>query len=198
MLEGVDNVLSRIQDIKASFGKSCPVDPSAFAAHLDQAKAAMAAEANPTNGLPPSLAATNPSMFGLMQRPDSTFNILGSKLEKAAAEQDGRQYWTNACAHAVNDVLKKCGIDIADKVKNNPDWVPNYAELGSKVASVNDMKPGDLVIYNNEIGQGGFDHIGIYAGNGEAWNVSTVHGHKWVKTPIGSRFQEGRRITVPM
>jgi hypothetical protein len=217
MLEGVQNIIGRIQEIESSFQARNGVADVSFQQQFQQAQSALAgANFNPNPmqsamapvpGMQPYLNNMNPSLWnmmnpmGLSQVPSATgaalYNFPGSALEHAAAAQDGRQYWGNSCAHAVNDVLKSCGIDIKDKVKNNPDWVPNYADLGQKIGSMNDLKAGDLIIYNNEIGQGGYDHIGIYAGNGEAWNVSTVAGHKWVKTAIGSRFQEGRRITVP-
>lgn len=218
MLEGVQNIIGRIQEIESSFQARSGVPEVGFQQQFQQAQSALAgasfnpnpmAASMPTNpGMQPYLNNMNPSLWNMMnpmgmtQMPSATngacYNVAGSVLERAAAAQDGRQYWGNSCAHAVNDVLKSLGIDIKDKVKNNPEWVPNYADLGQKINGMNDMKPGDLVIYNNEIGQGGYDHIGIYAGNGEAWNVSTVAGHKWVKTKIGERFQEGRRITVPM
>jgi len=119
---------------------------------------------------------------------------LGLRILKASELQSGRQYWPNACAHAVNDVLKSLGIDISSQVKYNPNWVPNYADLGQKVETIDALKPGDLVIYDNAVNEGPYDHIGIYAGNGMAYNVSTAEGYKFVLTPVGSTFQEGRRI----
>ena len=121
---------------------------------------------------------------------------LGVRIMNATAHNAGRQYWPNACAHAVNDVLKSLGIDITSEVNYNPDWVPNYANLGQKIEKRGDLKPGDLVIYDNEVNEGPYDHIGIYAGNGMAYNVSTAKGYKFVLTPIGVSFQEGRRIGV--
>lgn len=220
MLEGVQNIIGRIQEIESSFQARSGAPEISFQQQFQQAQSAMAGaqfNAGSMAGAPgtspmmqPYLNNANPSLWSMMNPAMGAstvsptggfpmFNVAGSALERAAAAQDGRQYWGNSCAHAVNDVLKTMGIDIKDKVKGNPDWVPNYAELGQQVKSMNDLRPGDLIIYNNEIGQGGFDHIGIYAGNGEAWNVSTMAGHKWVKTKIGeSRFQEARRITAPM
>lgn len=111
----------------------------------------------------------------------------GVALVSAAASQNGRQYWSNACAHAVNDVLKSTGIDVSGAT-GNPNWVPNYVNVGTKVSRISDMVPGDIVLGTN------YGHIGIYAGNGEMWHVSSAAGHKWIKAPIGSNFQEGRRI----
>jgi cell wall-associated NlpC family hydrolase len=206
----VQNVLGRIQQIESNFQAKTGAPPVSFNQYLQQAQGTVAgANFNPGQtptammpnnpGMQPFLNNVNPSLWNMMnqQQPGMT-GVMGSQLERAAASMDGKQYWPNACAHAVNDVLKNQGIDIKDKVNNNPDWVPNYADLGQKVNNVGDMKAGDLVIYNNYLGQGGYDHIGIYAGNGEAWNVSTSSGYKWVKSPIGDRFQEGRRITTPM
>lgn len=213
MMEGVQKVLGRIQQIESNFQAKAPAGSPNFNQYLMQAQGTLAG-ANFPGGQPPAttmpgmnpnnqpfLQNVNPSLWSLInpqnQQGTAMFNVAGTNLERMASSMDGKQYWPNACAHAVNDALKQMGIDIKDKVKNNPDWVPNYADLGDKVNNVSDMKPGDLVIYNNYLGQGGYDHIGIYAGNGEAWNVSTAAGYKWVKTPIGDRFQEGRRITVP-
>lgn len=218
MLEGVQNIIGRIQEIESSFQARSGAPEISFQQQFQQAQSALAGaqfSANPmasspmmAPGMQPYLNNVNPSLWGMMNPMGAAasptggfpmFNVAGSALERAAAAQDGRQYWGNSCAHAVNDVLKSMGIDIKDKVKGNPEWVPNYADLGQQIKNQADLRPGDLIIYNNEIGQGGFDHIGIYAGNGEAWNVSTAAGHKWVKTKIGdTRFQEARRITAPM
>ena len=217
MLEGVQNIIGRIQEIESSFQARSGAPDISFQQQFQQAQSAIAGaqfNAPPVAtssmmapGMQPYLNNVNPSLWGMMNPMSAaaspnggfpTFNVAGTALERAAAAQDGRQYWGNSCAHAVNDVLKSMGIDIKDKVKGNPEWVPNYADLGQQVKSMSDLRPGDLIIYNNEIGQGGFDHIGIYAGNGDAWNVSSAAGHKWVKTKIGeSRFQEARRITSP-
>ena len=208
MLEGVQKVLGRIGQIESRIQGVASAPEAPFSQYLQQAQATTAgANFNPAgmglSGLPNQqsfIQSLNPSAWSGVNpagsMPPVAGAVSGEALEKTAASQDGKQYWPNACAHAVNDCLKQMGIDIKDKVNNNPEWVPNYADLGSKVQTVGDMKPGDLVIYNNYLGQGGYDHIGIYAGNGEAWNVSTAAGYKWVKTPIGSRFQEGRRITA--
>lgn len=225
MLDGIQNILGRIQEIEQSFQAHAQAPDVGFNQQLQQAQSAMAGTSftpNPMASAMPGMTGMpmvgglpgmqpfntmNPSLWNMMNpngltcMPTATnsvvYNLPGTMLERAAASQDGRQYWSNACAHAVNDVLKTVGIDIASQTHNNPNWVPNYAQLGQKVTTMNDMRPGDLVIYNNYLGEGGYDHIGIYAGNGEAWNVSTMAGHKWVKTAIGSRFQEGRRITTP-
>lgn len=205
VLEGVNNVLGRIQQIESNFQARSAAPTTSFAQCLQQAQGQMAganftpAAATPTLPNQPYLQNMNPALWNLInpqqqQGATPAGNVSGQMLEQTASQMGGRQYWPNACAHAVNDVLKQLGIDIKDKVNNNPEWVPNYADLGQKVTAMNDLKPGDLIIYNNYLGQGGYDHIGIYAGDGQAWNVSTAAGYKWVKTPIGSRFQEGRRI----
>lgn len=216
MLEDVQSIMGRIQDIESSFHAKPDAPDVNFLDHFQQAQSAMGGgefgamnSASPcVPGMQPYLNNMNPSLWNMMSPMGLTtmrspanailYNIPGTMLERAAAAQNGRQYWTNACAHAVNDVLKSLGIDIKGSVNDNPEWVPNYKELGQKISNKNDLRPGDLVIYNNYLGQGGFDHIGIYAGDGQAWNVSTMAGHKWVKTKIGSRFQEGRRITLAM
>ncbi|MBM3464583.1 MAG: NlpC/P60 family protein, partial [Armatimonadetes bacterium] len=200
----------RIQQIEGNFNRALPTSGPSFAQVLQQQQGMQAgANFNPNmmqapgmTGMmgQPSLGMVNPSLWSMINPQQSmqpgAYPVTGDQLEKMAASMDGKQYWPNACAHAVNDALKQMGIDIKEKVNNNPEWVPNYADLGQKVTKMDDMKPGDLVIYNNYLGQGGYDHIGIYAGNGEAWNVSTAAGYKWVKRPIGDRFQEARRITA--
>jgi len=143
---------------------------------------------NSVTGINPAMSMN--SVMGPMGGPSP----LGMQIASAAGQFKDKQYWPNACAHAVNDVLKSLGIDINSQVKNNPDWVPNYENLGQKVTSKEQLQPGDLVIYCNEIGEGGYDHIGIYAGNGMAYNVSTSRGYTFALTPVGDTFQEGRRL----
>lgn len=71
--------------------------------------------------------------------------------------------------HAVNDALRQAGIDITAQVSYNPDWVGSYASVGSVVRDPDAVQSGDLVIY--DFGRrDGYNHIGIYAGNGMAWN----------------------------
>jgi len=121
-------------------------------------------------------------------------STLGTRIANTAAILSGKQYWPNACAYAVNEVLRILGIDITSQVNYNPNWVPNYANLGMKIPTMSLLVPGDLVIYDNAVGYGGYDHIGIYAGNGMAYNVSTSNNYRFVLTGIGSRFMEGRRL----
>ncbi|HEY4000820.1 MAG TPA: NlpC/P60 family protein [Candidatus Xenobia bacterium] len=189
----MSSVLSRIQQIESQFAPPAPPPAPGFDAALNQELQAQV-QGGP-NALPPGVTAFNPAMLQNLGMAVPAGPVSGSKIEAAAASMNGRQYWSNACAHAVNDVLSNLGINVTPQTNGNPNWVPNYANLGQKVDNVAAMQPGDLVIYNNYLGQGGYDHIGIYAGNGEAWNVSTAAGHKWVKSPIGNRFQEGRRIS---
>jgi cell wall-associated NlpC family hydrolase len=107
---------------------------------------------------------------------------------------EGRQYWPNACAHAVNDCFKHLGIDLVPHTRGNPNWVPNYAHVGHPIEKLSELQPGDLVIYQSS--HGGFDHIGIYAGDGQAWNVASSHSHRWTRTAIGHNFQMGRRFAT--
>lgn len=186
-ISDIMNRISQIENRFDNFGSNPAglgdtiVDPSSFSQYLQQ----MQGPTSPYVG-----GATN---FNPLD-PNQAANPLGANIFKIAATHEGKQYWPNACAYAVNNVLKQIGVDITKDTKGNPNWVPNYKDLGKQVNSVNDLRPGDLVIYNNAIGQGGYDHIGIYAGNGMAYNVSTSAGYKFVKTSIGSRFQEGRRL----
>lgn len=124
-------------------------------------------------------------------------STIGMRIASTAAILSGKQYWPNACAYAVNEVLKILGIDITNKVNYNPNWVPNYANLGKKIIFMSDLQPGDLIIYNNATGDEGYDHIGIYSGNGMAYNVSTSSNYRFVLTSIGSSFMEGRRLELP-
>jgi cell wall-associated NlpC family hydrolase len=120
----------------------------------------------------------------------------------AAQAMDGDQYWSEACAHAVSDVLREAHL--AALLPPNPYWVPSWASWGDKVAYA-DLQPGDIVIYNWEPGEvpnpveggAGYDHIGVYAGNGHAYNVSSANNHQFVPTPlVETFFQEARRPHV--
>jgi hypothetical protein len=115
----------------------------------------------------------------------------GSAIADLAAAQGGRVYWPNACAHAVNDVLKKAGVNLG---LVNPYWVPDYTNVGSPVAAGH-LQPGDLIL----TGWDGktYGHIGIYGGHGQYWNVashSRPAGYTWVLSPLPYCFQ-GRRIS---
>lgn len=142
----------------------------------------------------PQVLAGSPFFVPAMVNTVALHRMSPDLIASAAAHMEGRQYWSNSCAHAVHDCLRHLGINLTHKTNGNPNWVPNYAHVGHKVERLADLQPGDLVIYHNGIGQGGYDHIGIYAGDGMAWNVSSAHGHRWAKTPIGHHFQEGRRL----
>ncbi|MHB2018997.1 MAG: NlpC/P60 family protein [Candidatus Xenobia bacterium] len=200
-MDGINNALNRIQEIESSMNvaaNSQMTPPSPDSPDFQKLMESLRPPDPPPGvqmGPNGQLLFNNPNIYGITAG-TICGPVSGDQIAAAAAGRDGAQYWSNACAHAVNDVLSGLGINIKDKTNNNPNWVPNYANLGQKVPDVASLKPGDLVIYNNYLGEGGYDHIGIYAGNGEAWNVSTAAGHKWVKTPIGNRFQEGRRIAT--
>jgi|GEM_PF-5522057 len=193
-MDRISQIQSRIQEIESRFKtqQSAPQQSggefSEILAKINSGDFTRIDGSNIISGMP-QLNLANLSVLS-----EARSSQIGHQICSMAEKFAGRQYWPNACAHAVNDVLKAVGIDITKNTNNNPDWVPNYANVGQKITNKEELRPGDLVIYNNEIGQGGYDHIGIYAGNGMAYNVSTANGYKFVLTPIGDRFQEGRRL----
>lgn len=97
---------------------------------------------------------------------------------------EGKMYWKNSCAHAVNDVLHASGVHLPGV----NDDVYSWRTVGARVASQGDLLPGDLVIVNNST------HIGIYAGNNQMWHISSNAGYVWVLAPLSNfTFTQGRR-----
>lgn len=129
---------------------------------------------------------------------------LGERIARAAAADAGRQYRKDDCAYAVSNILQHVGANLrflVEKLHGNANWVPNYADFGRRISQQSSLELGDLVIFNWKglppnpaPGGGGYDHIGIYGGNGRSWNVSTANGYQWTLTTI-SFFQEARRVT---
>ena len=83
----------------------------------------------------------------------------------------------NMCAHSVRHILSKAGITNVGETSNPWDGVqPSTAgfansfagdNVGQRKTSLNDMKPGDLVLLKNTTGNyaaGTITHVGIYAG----------------------------------
>lgn len=129
---------------------------------------------------------------------------LGERIARAASADAGRQYQTDDCAYAVSNILQHVGANLrflTEKLHGNVNWVPNYADFGRRIFQESSLELGDLVLFNwtgrppdPAPGGGGYDHIGIYGGNGKSWNVSSAHSHLWSLTNITS-FQEARRLT---
>jgi cell wall-associated NlpC family hydrolase len=64
------------------------------------------------------------------------------------------------CSGLVQSVYKSFGIEL-------PRLSADQARAGRPVASMNDVRPGDLIAWDNSSRNVGADHIAIYAGNGQ-------------------------------
>ncbi|CUR62149.1 Lytic transglycosylase catalytic [metagenome] len=64
------------------------------------------------------------------------------------------------CSGLVQSVYKSFGIEL-------PRLSADQARAGRPVASMNDVRPGDLIAWDNSSRNNGADHIAIYAGNGQ-------------------------------
>ncbi|MDR7252835.1 cell wall-associated NlpC family hydrolase [Nocardioides sp. BE266] len=64
------------------------------------------------------------------------------------------------CSGLVQSVYSSFGIDL-------PRLSADQARAGRPVASMNDVRPGDLIAWDNSSRNNGADHIAIYAGNGQ-------------------------------
>ena len=115
-------------------------------------------------------------------------SLRGAQLASAAEANKGAKYFNNGCAYGVNDVLHKSGINLMSQLSGSPNVVTSYANVGQRINSVNQLQPGDLVTYNSG------NHIGIYAGNGQAWSVTTSSRFHWEIGPVYG-FTQGNRIT---
>lgn len=122
-------------------------------------------------------------------------SVNGVQLSNSAAAYAGKQYHANDCGRGVDFVLKSQGIDLNVE---NPAYAPSYEGVGTKIGNMSDLQPGDLVLTNygwdKNLQKYDAGHIGIYAGDGKMWNVSTANGYRWSLTGLGS-FYMGRRIT---
>ncbi|KQV63237.1 hypothetical protein ASC64_16605 [Nocardioides sp. Root122] len=64
------------------------------------------------------------------------------------------------CSGLVQSVYQSFGIEL-------PRLSADQARAGRPVASMNDVRPGDLIAWDNSSRNNGADHIAIYAGNGQ-------------------------------
>jgi phage protein D len=121
--------------------------------------------------------------------------VSGVALANGAAAIAGKQFHANDCARGVNQVLQAAGINLG---LSNPNYAPNYEGLGTTITDAAKLQPGDLVLtewgWDSTLNRYDAGHIGIYAGNGQMWNVSTSNGYRWSLTGLGS-FHQGQRIT---
>ena len=139
--------------------------------------------------------------------------IDGEKIAKRALIEVGKYFnkeLGNQCANFTRAVLEASGfyIGIADPPADgylNP-YGPGYANslcgdnLGKKI-SLNDLKPGDLVFFDNTFGSypaGTITHVGIYVGGG--YFVHRPGANKVNRKDLltdyygGVKFREGRRL----
>lgn len=91
----------------------------------------------------------------------------GSKLADYAAQWNGRHFkrgQTKRCADFVSTMIKKAGV--APKGFRHEVNCLRLQRYGSKVAKKN-LKPGDIVFFQNTYMRGKYTHVGIYLGKGK-------------------------------
>lgn len=111
--------------------------------------------------------------------------MTAKKILEEATRLEGHAFWSNACAYVVDKVLYAAGIDVRTLYNViNQNWVPDWEKKVGRVVSSTEAEPGDLVftMWSDTLQNHG--HIGIYAGKGQYFNVSTSAGYKWVVTSV--------------
>ena len=94
--------------------------------------------------------------------------VTGDDVVSKAKEMLGLPYvWGGTdpergvdCSGLVKSVYSSFGIEL-------PRLSADQARAGRPVASMNDVRPGDLIAWDNSSRNNGADHIAIYAGNGQ-------------------------------
>lgn len=110
------------------------------------------------NPAPPGMTRTTVNGHGSDPRRD---NILSEAMRYIGTPYvwGGRAPGGFDCSGLIQFVYGKHGIDL-------PRISADQANFGSRVA-LKDLRPGDLVAWDNSSRNSGADHIAIYAGNGE-------------------------------
>lgn len=94
--------------------------------------------------------------------------VTGDQVVAKAKEMLGLPYvWGGTdpergvdCSGLVQSAYASLGIEL-------PRLSADQARAGRPVASMNDVRPGDLIAWDNSSRNNGADHIAIYAGNGQ-------------------------------
>jgi cell wall-associated NlpC family hydrolase len=168
----VGGIPARVIQIQAKFApRANPATATAFASALDQASTA-------------STSSTSSTSSG-------TGAVSGEDVVDSAKKYIGVPYvWGGTdpavgmdCSAFTQRAYKDQGIDI-------PRSSFAQANVGTKVASISEAKPGDLLIY------GGGDHVVMYIGNGQVIHAPST-GNKIRIQNVWSEGLTGIRRVVP-
>jgi soluble lytic murein transglycosylase-like protein len=141
----VDAVTSRIQELQSQLALLTPVRTStvASAAGASFSQALSAASAGTGSATGTAVVDEAKEFLGLPY-------VWGGNSKTTGVD----------CSGLVKKVYEKFGIEL-------PRLSADQARSGTKVASMADAKPGDLLAWDNSSRNSGADHIAIYAGNGK-------------------------------
>lgn len=141
-------VLGRIQTIEARIAQLTGPPPASTATSATSATSA-AGFASALTGATAPTDTTAPSLAG----------VTGDDVVRAAMQYRGVPYVLGGesksgidCSGLVQAAFKDVGVDV-------PRLVHEQQTIGTKVDSLKDAKPGDLIVLN------GGDHVAIYLGN---------------------------------
>jgi len=167
-LNGIQNVLGRIQTIKARFKPpspqtTMPTKGMPFDMQLKQAMGKQNAGALGQMGGPDSLMALVNRM-GTSQYGVGT-GTLNERIAQLGKEWDGKEFkpgQTKRCADFVSTVIEKSGA-APPGFKHEINCL-RLQKYGRKIER-NDLKPGDIVYFGNTYMAGDYTHVGVYLGN---------------------------------
>lgn len=117
--------------------------------------------------------------------------ITGQDVVTEARKYTGVRYtWGGAnpstgfdCSGFTQYVYGRLGISLPRVISTD---MSSQRGVGTKISSIDDLKPGDLVITYN------YDHIGIYVGNG--YYINSPQPGDYVREMPITYFNEGRRV----
>jgi cell wall-associated NlpC family hydrolase len=175
---GLSSIQSRISAIESRFGTTMRpmagasldgAERSRFAGVLEQALGASATSPTPSGArsategrsLRPELLG-GAAGIGSLTGPSSTRYPTGTDIVNEAARYLGTPYVFGSadpsvgldCSGLTKVAFARFGIDL-------PHYTGSQIQLGRKVSSLAEAKPGDLLFFGADVG-----HMGIYLGNG--------------------------------
>ena len=120
--------------------------------------------------------------------------VTADQIIAKAKEMEGLPYvWGGTdpekgvdCSGLVQSTYAAFGIEL-------PRLSADQARAGRPVASMNDVRPGDLIAWDNSSRNNGADHIAIYIGNGQMIEAPRPGGHVQV-VPVTTPPDYIRRV----
>lgn len=144
------DVMSRISQIRAQLGldqtaATTATDGTAFADALGSATAASSSDASSGTGVPGAAGLSGDQVVSDARKYLGIKYVYGSNDPAHGLD----------CSGLVQTVYKDLGVKL-------PRVAADQAKMGTKVNSLAEAKPGDLVAFGSPV-----DHIGIYIGNNQ-------------------------------